>query len=456
MDHSLGIKPVEYAGIQSSQVCGSCHSVVLPVFDGGKPFIDKKTGQPKVIIEQATYPEWVLSDFRDDGPTPQSCQACHMATTYPGVDGTLRSKIASIQEATNQPETENRRPRTEIDLETRDNFARHALVGLNVFFNKIAQQFPDILGIRIQDPMLGSRGVAPLATTFDSMIQQADAQTATVAVRDVEVRGDQLVADIEVRNLAGHKLPSGVGFRRMFVELAVLDADGETLWMSGRTTPAGVIVDEQGQPIRGEFYWKSGCQPMTAAEQKDWFQPHYTNVTRQDQVQIYQELVRDPRGKLTTSFLSIAADLKDNRLLPRGWDPSVERARQAGLGSAKLSAEALVHDILPKLPSRDGRAQTDPWYLPKSQGGLGGGGDALTYTIPLADLDGGTPTSVRATLYYQAIPPFYLQDRFCTAPDREDTSRLFFLTGHLDLSGTRAEGWKLMVVSSGAVKVAGT
>jgi hypothetical protein len=60
---------------------------------------------------------------------------------------------------------------------------------------------------------------------------------------------------------------------------------------------------------------------------------------------------------------------------------------------------------------------------------------------------------VRVTLYYQSIPPFYLQDRFCTTPNRPDTSRLFFVAGHTSLDGTRAEGWKLQVVSSGTVAV---
>lgn len=456
MDSTLGARPVEYAGIRSSKVCGSCHSVVLPVFDGSKPFRDPKTGKPKVVIEQATYPEWVFSDFRDDGATPRSCQECHMASSYPGIEGTLRSKIASIQEAGNMPQTENRRPRAEIDLAPREPFARHALVGLNVFFNKIAQQFPDVLGIRIQDPMLTSRGVAPLATTYQSMIQQADAQTATVAVRGVEVQDGRLVAEVEVENLAGHKLPSGVGFRRMFVELAVLDEEGQPLWVSGRTGPTGVLVDERGRPLPGELYWKDGCKPMTAAEQKSWFQPHYAKIGRQDQVQVYQELVRDPRGKLTTSFLALAHDLKDNRLLPRGWEPSVALAEKAGLGSPKLPAAALVRDVLPKLPAPGGGQASDPFYVPRSQGGLGGGGDALAYAIPLADLGGKRPASVRATLYYQAIPPFYLQDRFCTAGEKPDTSRLFFLTGHLDLAGTRAAGWKLLVVSSAEVAVPAT
>ena len=299
--------------------------------------------------------------------------------------------------------------------------------------------------------MLGGKGVAPLATTFNSMIQQADARTAKVSVTKLRTTADRLVADVQVESMVGHKFPSGVGFRRAFLTFEVLDAGGHALWVSGRTTPTGVLVDASGQPIAGEFMWQSECQPKSAQEQA--FQPHYQTITRQDQVQIYQELVRDPRGRLTTSFLSLADVEKDNRLLPRGWTPSAELAEREGLGSPKLSAGDLVHHILPDLPDGHGGQVKDPWYEPKSEGGLGGGGDVLTYSIPLADLLGVQPASVRVTLYYQSIPPFYLQDRFCTTPTRPDTARLFFVAGHTDLTGTRAEGWKLQVVSSGTVAV---
>ncbi len=377
-----------------------------------------------------------------------------MATSYPGVEGTLSAKIASIQEASNMPQTENRLAQSDIDLQPRSPYARHALVGLNTFFNKFAQQFPDVLGIRIQDPMLGGKGVAPLETTFNSMIQQADAGTATVAVKRARIDGGKLVAEVQVENKAGHKFPSGVSFRRVFLTFEVLDAAGHDLWVSGRADPTGVLVDAAGKPVAGEFMWRSECRPKTAAEQT--FQPHYQTITRQDQVQIYQELVRDPRGRLTTSFLSLADVVKDNRLLPRGWTPTVALAEQNGLGSPKLSAADLVRRVLPDLPDGHGGEVHDPWYVPKAQGGLGGGGDALTYEVPLADLLGKAPASVKVTLYYQAIPPGYLQDRFCTTPAKPDTARLFFVAGHTNLDGTRAEGWKLQVVSSGVVALAGT
>ena len=48
-------------------------------------------------------------------------------------------------------------------------------------------------------------------------------------------------------------------------------------------------------------------------------------VAAQDQAQIYQELVTNDRGELTTSFLSIDGHVKDNRLQPHGFLPQDKR-----------------------------------------------------------------------------------------------------------------------------------
>src|SRR5205823_11845991 len=80
-----------------------------------------------------------------------------------------------------------------------------------------------------------------------------------------------------------------------------------------------------------------------------------------------------------------------------------------------------------------------------------GGSDALNYRVPLTELTG-TPAAVQATLYYQPTPPFFLQDRFCTS-ESDDTKRLYYLAGKLDLTGTAAADWKLRVVTSGPVSV---
>jgi hypothetical protein len=455
MDTSLGMLPVHSEAVRSSELCGSCHTVHLPVMRDGET-LDH-------TYEQTTYPEWAFSAYRT-GTTPQgtlpggagrlaqSCQSCHMPSRE--ADGTpTRSKIASIQERSNFPQAEYAHGPEDIDLEVRDGFARHTLVGLNVFLVEMAQQFPDVLGIRTQDPMLVSFGVDPLALTQRAMLDQAATDTAGVAIGGVVREGGTLRIPVGVENRVGHKFPSGVGFRRAFLELEVLDAAGEVLWASGRTDGAGVIVDQDGSPIAGELWWTDDCSgPRSSYRQGGYaYQPHYQVVRRQDQAQIYQELVTapgdgpepecgpgaEPEGPLTTSFLSICGHLKDNRILPAGFLPLEERV---------AIAEALGAGADLAIDSGALGVGDDPDYLD-------GGGDALVYEVAEAEL-GGEPASVRATLYYQAIPPFYLQDRFCTS-DSADTGRLYFLAGHLDTSKAGAADWKLQVAAEANAPVPG-
>lgn len=464
MEHALGIRPVHDPAVRSSELCGTCHTVHLPVLVEG---VEEPVGY---TYEQTTYPEWAFSAYRT-GETPEgklpagagsraeSCQSCHMPSR--DEKGPFRSKIASIQEHGNFPQVENGLPAEDIDLQVRGSeedggFAYHTLVGLNVFLVKMAQQFPDVLGIRTQDPMLGSKGLDPLIYTEQAMLDQASDATATVEVAQVRRSGHTLEAEVEITSMVGHKFPSGVGFRRAFLEFAVLDENGDVLWASGRTDGAGVLVDEEGDPLPGELWWEGECESRLGPGEYP-HQPHYTEIRAQDQVQIYQELVTAPKpgdtdpecgpdapleGPFTTSFLSICGHVKDNRILPHGFlgeDQRREIAAALGAGDG----EELAEDAGPHAVG------DDPDYVH-------GGGDSLRYVVDLSELSGaevpGRPAAVRATLYYQAIPPFFLQDRFCTSRSR-DTRRLYFLAGHLNLEGTAAEGWKLEVVSSGAVKV---
>jgi len=298
--------------------------------------------------------------------------------------------------------------------------------------------------------MTGSKSVAPLVLTEQAMLDQASQATATIAVGNVGVTDDALSARVTISSLTGHKFPSGVGFRRAFVAFTVLDQNGETLWESGRTNAAGVLVDEGGTPLEGELWWKDDCSGYAKPGERP-HQPHYQEISRQDQAQIYQELVStppdspepicnaavEPAGELTTSFLSICSEVKDNRIMPKGslaLDDRREIARALGADD-ELAVDVGATGV-----------GDDPDYV-------SGGGDSLVYRIPLADLPAGKrPASVQASLYYQATPPFYLQDRFCTAKG-DDPERLKFLVGHLNVDGTQVDGWKLAVVSSGSVAV---
>lgn len=51
-------------------------------------------------------------------------------------------------------------------------------------------------------------------------------------------------------------------------------------------------------------------------------------------------------------------------------------------------------------------------------------------------------------MYYQSIPPYYLKQRFVTAPNGPATQRLYYLTSHLNVQGTAIEDWKLPLVSA--------
>ncbi len=81
MNHALGILPKRSQTIKSSEICGTCHTVHLPVFSGAKMIA--------YSYEQTTYSEWAFSAYRigdtPDGKLPfgsgalaHSCQGCHM------------------------------------------------------------------------------------------------------------------------------------------------------------------------------------------------------------------------------------------------------------------------------------------------------------------------------------------------------------------------------------------
>jgi len=57
---------------------------------------------------------------------------------------------------------------------------------------------------------------------------------------------------------------------------------------------------------------------------------------------------------------------------------------------------------------------------------------------------------VQATLYYQSIPPYYLEQRFRIGGNGPATRRLYYLTSRLALDGTPLAGWTLKSASVSA------
>ena len=157
-------------------------------------------------------PEWVIPD--------ETCQQCHIPSVNNDSSPTL-SKIASIQELSTSGETAFIAGPDAIDLPEREGFARHDLVGLNLFLVMMGKQFPDVMGICTLDPMMGTLAINPLDYTADQIVNQAADATATVKVTDVTSSDGELEATVTAEIMVGHKLPSGVGFRRAFLTFEV-------------------------------------------------------------------------------------------------------------------------------------------------------------------------------------------------------------------------------------------
>ncbi len=381
MKNAVGIVPIFGAQVGQAALCASCHTIGLPVYDA-------KGNQVKTDFEQTTYLEWQNSSFLN-----QPCQDCHMPDTFKGTK--LEFQIANIEDSdfpvVPETGTQTSLPLDQLILQTRTFYARHFLNGINLFALEMFDQFRTDLGLYKVD------GLLPAALQ------------GTVNAQKNE--------DVRVQNLAGHNLPSGVSFRRAFLDLQVLDADENVLWESGGTNARGVITNTAGNPLVTEFFSPS----------QQTFQPHFWTgnpITSDQQAEIYEEMVRDPQGQLTTSFLSLDDKVKDNRIQPQGRSSSGPHA-----------------DIL--APVGTG---ADPSYQ------AGCGCSVVRYQLPLT---GGLANAakVQATLYYQSIPPYYLRQRAEDASG-PDTARLVNFTDQLDVNKyTEISNWKLKVNSSGPVNI---
>ena len=432
MQNALGITPEYGKQIKNSDICGSCHNILLPTYNNdGTPHYHQAPDGQKVnaTYEQTTHLEWVNSDFSKKTDF-QSCQDCHMPTKFKVGDthNDLKGmKIANIESSDFAPTT-HRLPDGEITLTPRDSFARHSLHGLNVFINEMFQQFPMILGLRQMDYMVNSNVQPALITGRDSMIEMAENQTADVTIEQIKVNAKNLTLDVEVENKTGHFLPSGVGFRRLFLETIVYDKYDQPLWASGRTNELGVILNGlTDKPLVTE---QGGIG-------KTQYQPHYEVITAPDQVQIYQEIIQDSAGANTTSFLRRVQDKKDNRIRGKGFDPEFF-----------LNNKSPYIQMLGVLI---GNAAKDADYYDKTKTGS----DRLSYDIKLEPELLKQVSYVKVNLFNQSIPPVYLQDRFSDASigpaEKDDIQRLYYLTSHLNTETTTTEGkqpikdWKFFV-----------
>jgi hypothetical protein len=69
------------------------------------------------------------------------------------------------------------------------------------------------------------------------------------------------------------------------------------------------------------------------------YEPHYAQIRSADEVQIYESVMVDVKGIPTTGLLRGVRYVKDNRLLPRGFDKATASADVAVQGAASGDAD---------------------------------------------------------------------------------------------------------------------
>ena len=306
-----GFVQAEAPHVKQSELCASCHTLITTAFGPSGEEIGS-------LPEQMNYQEWQHSDFNRE---ERSCQSCHM----PVASGPIRA--ASVLG------------------DARDTLARHVFVGGNAYMVRLLNRYRTELGVAALP--------AELEATARATVRQLQQDTATIAVTPPRVNGSTVSFDVDVRNLTGHKFPTGYPSRRTWLHVTVRDARGQSIFESGAIGDDGAI--------RGN---DSDANPLM-------FEPHYDRITRPDQVQIYEPILGDRSGTPTTGLLTATQYLKDNRLLPRGFD--------------KTTADPQIGVY--------GEARSDPDFT--------GNGDRVHYAVDVASSAG--PYSVEVELRYQSI-----------------------------------------------------
>ncbi len=131
------------------------------------------------------------------------------------------------------------------------------------------------------------------------------------------------------------------------------DGAGRTLFSSGELRADG--------SIRGN---DNDADPLA-------FERHHRVIDSPDDVQIYEPILADAGGRVTTGLLSAVRYAKDNRLLPRGFDKATAGDDYAVYGDAREDPDfqgggdrIVFRPLLPAGASGPFRVEVDLLYQP--------------------------------------------------------------------------------------------
>jgi len=310
MRTSSGFVPEKADHVRSAELCATCHTLFTRVYDDTGRDVG---GFP----EQVPFLEWKHSAYGGE----QDCQSCHM------------------------PQVEGETPISSTLGRPREGFSRHVFRGGNFFMARMLNRHRDELGVAAE-PL-------EMITMASRTADHLQGSSAELAVRGARIEDGTLRAEVAVINQAGHKLPTAYPSRRAWVRLTVADGSGAVIFESGRLRDDGSIAGNDND------------------RDATLFEPHHAEIRSPEDVPIYESIPGTPDGRVTTVLLAASQYLKDNRLLPLGFDKTT---------------------AAPDIAVRGG-ARDDPDFR--------AGGDQIRYAVPVGGASG--PFKVRAELWYQPI-----------------------------------------------------
>ncbi len=319
MQRSSGFTPTLGAHVLESALCGTCHTVITPTVNGEGDIVGE-------FVEQSPFLEWLVSDLQVEGV---SCQSCHMPQLRDPIGRPVSQYIAHRPNSGPFPPTSSRQP-----------FGQHFLTGGNVpMLRLMAQEEPENSDL-LSENLERTREYLADAISLEL--------TGSRENEELEVR-------VKVTNNTGHKLPTAYPSRRVWLHLSVVDSTGSLVFDSGAWDPR-----------TGEI---AGVED---------FEPHREKIDDPQQVMIYESELEDTDGNLTVTLLRTARNMKDNRILPRGFD--LRRPLPEGIETASIAPVGT-----------DG----DEDFVP--------GSDGVEYEISVGEAAG--PYRVTVEALYQSVKP---------------------------------------------------
>jgi len=310
--HTAGTKlnTTQSEHLSQAAFCGSCHTLYTSTLDAsGKP-----VGR---FPEQMVYLEWQHSDYHDK----QTCQQCHM----PAVDDPA--------------------PVATLGSPPHDDVRFHSFTGANFFLQEMLNAHHDELAVSATPGALSAAAAETRA--------YLQSKAAHLTVSPAKPADGHLSFSVSVQNLSGHKLPTAYPSRRAWLHVTVEDSSGKIVFESGKLNADGSIAGNLNDADATRY------------------SPHYTTITAAEQVEIFEPILGDGQGRVTTALLNATQYLKDNRILPTGFDKQ------------SASPEIAVH----------GEAVSDAGFI--------AGTASTRYEIPIAA--GSGHFQIKAELLYQPV-----------------------------------------------------